>query len=159
MRRPKVSLLHGRCCNFAWFRMEPSLVPLGSMLHEVYYLQHFGLVPAWFHMVPAARSVVFTAHEVGSATKSIDFAWEGLKFCLVPPLVPLGSMLRKVHYLQHFGLVPAWFRVVPAAKTRKRGSINYQSRKNDPNPKLPKKLKNLKTIGNLPMVEARIFIM
>ena len=91
MRRPKVSLLHGRCCNFAWFRMEPSLVPLGSMLHEVYYLQHFGLVPAWFHVVPAARSVVFTAHEVGSATKSIDFAWEGLKFCLVPPLVPLGS--------------------------------------------------------------------
>ena len=98
MRRPKVSLLHGRCCNFAWFRMEPSLVPLGSMLHEVYYLQHFGLVPAWF-------------------------------------------------------------RVVPAAKTRKRGSINYQSRKNDPNPKLPKKLKNLKTIGNLPMVEARISMM
>ena len=150
-----VAILLGSAWNQAWFHLVPCCTKciiynnfawflLGStwfQLFGVWFLQHMRLVPR---------------------PKALILHWRGWNFAWFRPwfhLVPLGSTLQKVYYLQHFGLVPAWFRVVPAAKTRKRGSINYQSRKNDPNPKLPKKLKNLKTIGNLPMVEARIFIM
>ena len=55
------------------------------------YLQHSGLVPAWFHLVPAARGLVFTA-------------------------LGVGSMMRWMRYLQHTGLVPAWFHSVQAAR-------------------------------------------
>ena len=75
----------------------------------MYYLQHVGLIPAWFHLVPAARGIVFAAHEAGSMLRYMCHLQH-------VGLVPLGSMLQCMCYLQHVGLVPAWFRLVPLVK-------------------------------------------
>ena len=80
----------------------------------------YGLVPAWFHLAPAARSIVFAAQEAGSMRYMCHLQHFGL--------VPLGSMLQCMYYLQHVGLVPAWFHLVPGARdiafaAHKAGSI------------------------------------
>ena len=75
----------------------------------MYYLQHVGLVPAWFHLVPAARGIVFAAHEAG-------YMLHYMCYLQHVGLVPLGSMLQCMYYLQHVGLVPAWFHLVPDAR-------------------------------------------
>ena len=56
-----------RCCKLAWFRAWFHLVPVGSITRSAWYLQHFRLVPVWFHLVPALRTMVLTASGLGSA--------------------------------------------------------------------------------------------
>ena len=75
----------------------------------MYYLQHVGLVPAWFHLVPGARDIVSAAHEADSMLHYM---------CKLQHvgLVPIGSTLQCMCYLQHVGLVPAWFRLGPGAR-------------------------------------------
>ena len=51
--RIKICSLIERGCTLAWFRAWFRLVPLGSILPTMYYLQHFSLVPPWFSLVPA----------------------------------------------------------------------------------------------------------
>ena len=79
------------------------------MLQCMYYLQHVGLVPAWFHLVPGARDIVFATHGAGSMLHYMCYLQH-------VGLVPVGSMLQCMCYLQHVGLVPAWFRLVSAAR-------------------------------------------
>ena len=45
--------------------LVPGLVPLGSMLSDMHYLQYFGLVPAWFHLVPLVESTAYAAKGMG----------------------------------------------------------------------------------------------
>ncbi len=42
--------------NFTRFRAWFRLVPLVSTFAESYKLQHFGLVPCWFHMCPQSQN-------------------------------------------------------------------------------------------------------
>ena len=81
----EVWFLLKRRCDFAWFRAWFHLVPLGSMKHWMYYVQHSGLVPARFRLVPLVEGLFFAARG-------------------------LGSMKHWMYYLQHSGFSSRLYR-------------------------------------------------
>ena len=80
-------------------------------------LQHTGLVPGWFHLAPHSRNHAnyntwawFQVGSTGFRTPQIiriTTHWFGSR------LVPLGSTFAESCKLEHFGLVPGWFHLVP----------------------------------------------
>ena len=125
-----MAVLLKRGCNLAWFRAWFRLVPHVFNSAIMYYLQHFRLVPVWFHLVPVCQSIVFTILWLSYAWFLPGYCFHntlvcfrfvllrrGLQFGLFLRLVPLGSNSAIIYYLQHFHLVPVWFHLVPVCQS------------------------------------------
>ena len=132
MRSPKMWIPYRASSNFTWFLAWFRLVPLVSTFAESYKVQHFGLVPGWFHLVPHSPNHTnyntLAWFQVGSTWLHIPgimqiTTWLHIRgimqittLGLGSGLVPLGSALPKSYELQRIGSVPGWFRLAPHSR-------------------------------------------